>query len=95
MAAQPYTCLSSPRIDASFRVEIKPENFPKVVLNSQVNTACVSSGFDSSPSLTQRMERAGEGIRFRQLLSPQPSCSGTLNCLLANPVRTRQRTLVE
>lgn len=64
MAAQPYTCLSSPRIDASFRVEIKPENFPKVVLNSQVNTACVSSGFDSS-SLSDSTD--GEGRRGYKL----------------------------
>lgn len=51
-----HLCQSTP----DFTVGIKPENFPKVVLNSQVNIACVSSSLDSS-SLSDSMD--GEGRR--------------------------------
>ncbi|KAI4815474.1 hypothetical protein KUCAC02_005618 [Chaenocephalus aceratus] len=47
------------------------------------------------PLKGRRIERAGEGVGFRQGLSPQPSSGGTPNHLLANPVKTKQKTVVE
>lgn len=91
-----YTCLSSLRNDASFYCWNKTlETFQKYFWIPRLTPPLFPLALISHPALTQRTERAGEGIRFRQLLSPSPSCRATLNCLLANPVRTRQRTLVE
>lgn len=80
--AQPYKALVVLPCQSltAFCAWRRRENFINIVLSSRVYIGCVPPG---------------EGIRFRQLLSPSPSCSGTLNCLLANPVRTRHGTLVE
>lgn len=58
-----------------FTVEIKPENFPKVVLNSLGNIACVLLALIPHPCLTQRMEWAREGLKFRQVYLPSQAAA--------------------